>query len=91
MPQLPWTEDMVTTLLNIVILKKAHLSGGCKGVKEIWNDVNNAFFAQSFMDQYRAAHYKADNHRKIRDKFETYLMKCKKISKLVIRVKKTEN
>ena len=41
MPQLPWTEDMVTTLLNIVILKKAHLSGGCKGVKEIWNDVNS--------------------------------------------------
>jgi hypothetical protein len=45
MPQLPWTENMVTTLLNIIILKKAHLSGGCKGVKEIWNDVNNAFFA----------------------------------------------
>ena len=78
MPQLPWTEDMVTTLLNIVILKKAHLSGGCKGVKEIWNDVNNAFFAQSFMDQYRAAHYKADNHRKIRDKFENILNEVQK-------------
>jgi hypothetical protein len=35
MPQLPWTEDMVVTLLNLVLLKKAHLANGCKGIKEI--------------------------------------------------------
>jgi hypothetical protein len=30
------------------------------------------------MDQYRAAHYKADNHRKIRDKFENILNEVQK-------------
>jgi len=73
MPQLPWTEDMVVTLLNLVILKKAHLANGCKGIKEIWNDVNNAFFMQSCMEPFRALHYKMDNHRKIRDKYENVL------------------
>ena len=30
------------------------------------------------MDQYRAAHYKADNHRKIRDKCENILNEVQK-------------
>ena len=69
-PQLPWTDDMVCTLLNIVIVKGAHLASG-KKVTEKWTEVLNEFYLQDDIIPFKSVHFKAGDFRKIRDKFKS--------------------
>ena len=80
---LPWTDSMVVTLLNLVIVKGAHVAVGKKSTEK-WSEVYNCFFADEEVAPYKALHFKVDektgkvNPRKIRDKFDTTLVKVTK-------------
>lgn len=68
MPHLPWTDQMLCTLLNIVLVKGAHVCNRNK-TSEIWSEVLSDFFLQDEMQLYRATHYIPGDYRKIKDKF----------------------
>ena len=43
--KLPWTDNQVETLLNLVIVKGLHLKSGI-GISELWDELNMDAFAK---------------------------------------------
>lgn len=76
MPHLPWTDSMLVILLNIVLVKGAHISPRNK-INEVWNDVLNEFFSQEELLRHREAHYRPNDYRKIKDKYHLTLKMVK--------------
>jgi hypothetical protein len=75
--QLPWTEEMTCTLLNLVMVKGCHLVSG-KGVSAAWESLHRDLFNNDEFLPYKADHYKEGNFRKIRDKFDKVLESVQK-------------
>lgn len=74
--QLPWGDDMILTLLNIVYHNFAHLP---VKVNERWLVVNDEFFAQENLAPYKEIHYKQGNYRKLRLKYDSVLKQTKSV------------
>ena len=72
MPHIPWNEELETLLLHCVIVQGAHICGG-KKVTETWNSANEMFFDQDDTKNLRTLHYKANNPRKLRDKYSNVM------------------
>ena len=70
--RLPWSEDLESLLLYCVIVKGAHICSG-KRISQTWCAVNEMFFDQEELSEYKASHYKKDSFRKLRDKYVTLL------------------
>ena len=70
--QIPWNEDLETSLFDCVIVKGAHICSG-KKVTQTWSDVNDMFFNQAVLQDYRESRYRPDNFRKLRVKFQNVL------------------
>lgn len=70
--QLPWNEELETLLLHCVIVKGSHICGG-KKVTQSWSEVNDMFYEQDLLADYREQHYAKGNVRKIRDKYKAVL------------------
>lgn len=68
--QLPWTEPMVILLLTKVQTIGAHILPN-KGEK--WSKVNVDFFKDDLMAEWKDVHYKANNHRKLLDKYNNVM------------------
>jgi len=64
------------TLLNLGITEGAHIAE-TREVKKKWNAVNDAFFNQNELLEYKATLYKKDDPRKIRDKYDKMLKEIK--------------
>ena len=73
---IPWNESTMCTLLNLVITEGAHIAE-TREVKKKWNAVNDAFFNQNELLEYKATLYKKDDPRKIRDKYDKMLREIK--------------
>ena len=54
---------MVATMLNLVIVKGAHIAVGKKSTEK-WLEVYNCFFADEELAPYKALHYKVDEKNK---------------------------
>ena len=74
-PYIPWNDEMVVVLLNLVISEGVHLALKNDIINK-WNKVNDLFFEQNELIPYKSA-YKKDDHRKIRDKYKSELKKTK--------------
>jgi hypothetical protein len=74
-PYIPWNDEMVVVLLNLVITEGVHLAHK-NDITKKWNKVNDLFFEQNELLPYKSA-YKKDDHRKIRDKYKSELKKTK--------------
>ena len=72
MPHIPWDEALETLLLHCIIVQGAHICGG-KKVTETWNSVNEMFFDQDNTTELRDLHYKENNPRKLRDKYNNVM------------------
>ena len=75
--QLPWTEAMACTLLNLVVAKGVHLISG-KGFSAAWDGLNRDLFENEEFTAFKADHFKEGNYRKIRDKFDKLLVDVQK-------------
>ena len=75
---IPWNESTMCTLLNLVITEGAHIAE-TREVKKKWNAVNDAFFNQNELLEYKATLYKKDDPRKIRDKYDKMLREIKEL------------
>jgi hypothetical protein len=73
---IPWNESTMYTLLNLVITEGAHIAE-TREVKKKWNAVNDAFFNQNELIEFKATLYKKDDPRKIRDKYDKMLKEIK--------------
>jgi len=69
---IPWNEDLVCLLLNIILDEGAHKAKK-SGVRSSWNAVNEAFFNHEKMQPFKADIYKKGNPRKLRDKYTQVL------------------
>lgn len=65
--QIPWDEKLECILLNLVIVKGAHLAA-TKDRGRIWNVINDDFFLQGETQHLKEDHYKESDPRKLRDK-----------------------
>ena len=66
---LPWAankEQLTTLLFQLVLSKRAHVAL-TKNVKQLWNEINDAFYDNDILVNYKADHYKKDDFRKIRE------------------------
>ena len=72
---IPWNEDMVCTLINLVITEGAHIAKKSEVTKK-WNAVNDLFFEQNELLAYKSA-YKKDDPRKLKDKFQKVMKATK--------------
>ena len=74
-PYIPWNDEMVVVLLNLVVTEGVHIAKKSEIAKK-WNAVNDLFFEQNELLLYKSA-YKKDDHRKLRDKYKSELKKIK--------------
>jgi len=74
-PYIPWNDEMVVVLLNLVVTEGVHIAKKSEITKK-WNAVNDLFFEQNELLLYKSA-YKKDDHRKLRDKYKSELKKIK--------------
>lgn len=75
-PHLSWDEEMVKSLLKIVIVNGAHLaSRGTVTAK--WNEVNDNFFRQEEYDYLEKDHYVPGEYRKLQDKYKSVIKEVK--------------
>ena len=61
-----WTDDMVETLLSLVLYHKLHLKAGKTGVREAWSDLNDSLFEQ---DSFAEVRHLKGVPRKIEEKY----------------------
>ena len=68
--RLPWNDELETLLLYCVLAKGAHICSG-KKITQTWTSVNDMFFDQPQLQEYKDMHYKqgGNGHRKLREKF----------------------
>jgi hypothetical protein len=69
---LEWTILQQEELLTLIISKGVHLITG-KGINAAWNALVKDLFTNDQFAAFAAVHYKPDNHRKVRDKYENIL------------------
>ena len=69
--QIPWNEDLETLLFDCAIVKGAHI---CEGKKETqsWSDVNDMFFNQAELQDFRKSHYAPGAFRRLRVKLKMF-------------------
>jgi hypothetical protein len=72
----PWNEEMEVTLLNLIVSEGVHVAPRSESTKK-WNTVNDLFFDQNELLPYKAAAYKKDDTRKLKDKYQKILKAAK--------------
>ena len=67
--QIPWSDELVETLLNVVILKKAHVTPNGPQATKVWTEVNKVFFMQDAVKHLKPTHFVESKSRKLREKY----------------------
>ena len=65
----PWNEEMEVTLLNLIVSEGVHVAPRSESTKK-WNTLNELL-------PYKAAAYKKDDIRKLKDKYQKILKTAK--------------
>jgi hypothetical protein len=72
----PWNEEIEVTLLNLIVSEGVHVAPRSESTKK-WSTVNDLFFDQNELLPYKAAAYKKDDTRKLKDKYQKILKAAK--------------
>ena len=68
-PQLPWTDEMVNVLLNLVVVKGVHIAAR-EEVKKKWNEVNDDLYLNPPFVGYKSVHYRKGDYRNLQEKYK---------------------
>ena len=68
-PQLPWSDEMISTFLNLVISKGVHVADKAV-VKKTWNELHDDLYKNACWAPYKAVHYKKGDCRHLKDKLK---------------------
>ena len=63
---------MITTLLNLIVVKGVHLASRTE-VKDLWNELHEDIYLNPSFAGYKAIHYKKGDYRYLRDTFKRVL------------------
>jgi len=74
-PYIPWNEEMIVVLLNLVVTEGVHIAKKNEITKK-WNALKDLFFDQNEVLPYKSA-YKKDDPRKLKDKYKSVLKATK--------------
>ena len=61
-PYIPWNDEMVVVLLNLVVTEGVHIAKKSEIAKK-WNAVNDLFFEQNELLLYKSAYRGLNCHR----------------------------
>ena len=70
--RIPWSVSQQTALMRLVLHLGVHKCNR-NGVVRLWNKLNSSLFNQPEFVDYKDMHYKANDYRKIRDKYNALL------------------
>ena len=68
-PQIPWSDALIETLFEVVILKKAHITPNGQQATKVWTEVNKVFYMQDAVKHLKPLHFAEDKFRKLCEKY----------------------